>query len=97
LRYLTRAPFGSTVGRVEVYTGRNDLVDPVEQTVVQDDTGRIDVGRVDEIDSLIERAMDDLDRLVVIGLTPLAEHHRAEAQLADRYAGSSQWSQVHVS
>jgi hypothetical protein len=25
----------TAVGRVEVYTGRNDLVDPVEETVVQ--------------------------------------------------------------
>ena len=31
----------------------------------------------------VERAVDDPDRLVVVGVAPGAEHHRAEAQRAD--------------
>jgi hypothetical protein len=57
--------------------------------------GGVDVGGVDEVDPGVERGVDDADRLVVVGLTPGAEHHRAEAQLADRDAGASQWAVLH--
>jgi hypothetical protein len=39
--------------------------------------------------------MDDLDRVVVIGIAGGTEHHRAEAQLADRDAAASQRPAVH--
>ena len=44
-------------------------------------TGGVDVGGVDEVDAGVERSVDDPDRFLVVGLTPSAEHHRAEAQL----------------
>jgi hypothetical protein len=44
---------------------------------------RVDVRGVDEVDPRVERAMDDRDALVVVGVAPGAEHHRAEAQRAD--------------
>jgi len=43
--------------------------------------GRIDVGGVDEVDAGIQGAVDDADAVVVVGVAPGAEHHRAEAQL----------------
>jgi hypothetical protein len=43
--------------------------------------GRVDVGSVDEVDAGVERSVDDPDRLVVVGIAPGAEHHRAEAEL----------------
>jgi len=33
----------------------------------------------------------------VVGVAPGAEHHRAEAELADRYTGASEWSKFHKS
>src|SRR4029077_11187418 len=41
------------------------------------------VGGVDEIDPCVQRPMDDADRLLVIGVPPTAEHHRAEAERGD--------------
>ena len=43
--------------------------------------GGVDVGGVDEVDPGVERRVDDADRVVVVGVAPGAEHHRAEAQL----------------
>jgi hypothetical protein len=43
--------------------------------------GGVDVGGVDEVDAGVERAVDDADRVVVVGVAPGAEHHRAEAEL----------------
>ena len=54
--------------------------------------GRVDVSRIDEVDPRVERAVDDPDRLGVIGGPPLPERHRAETQLADRDACASEWS-----
>jgi hypothetical protein len=42
---------------------------------------RVDVGGVDEVDPGVERAVDDADALVVVFVAPVAEHHRAEAEL----------------
>jgi hypothetical protein len=41
----------------------------------------VDVGRVDEVDPGVERAVDDANGVVVVGVAPGAEHHRAEAEL----------------
>ena len=56
---------------------------------------RVDVGGVDEVDPGVERAVDDPDRVVVVGVAPGAEHHRPEAQRADLYAGASECAVVH--
>ena len=42
---------------------------------------RVDIGGVDEVDPRVERGVDDPDRLVVVAVAPVAEHHRAEAEL----------------
>ncbi len=39
--------------------------------------------------------MDDLDRLIVVGVAEGAEHHRAKAHLADRDAGAAQGAVLH--
>jgi hypothetical protein len=57
---------------------------------------RVDVGGVDEVDARVERAVDDADRRVVVGLAPRAEHHRAEAQRRDLHAGACERSLVHA-
>ena len=57
-------------------------------TISSDSPGRVDVGGVDEVDPGVERRVDDPDRLVVVGVAPRAEHHRAEAERADLDAGA---------
>ena len=57
----------------------------------------VHVGGVDEVDARVERTLDDPDGVVVVGVAPGAEHHRAEAELADRYTGVSEWSKFHKS
>jgi hypothetical protein len=58
-------------------------------------TPGVGIGGVDEIDSGVQRAVNDLDSVVVVGVAGGAEHHRAEAQLADGDAGASQGSVIH--
>ncbi len=41
---------------------------------------RVHVGGVDEVDPGIDGAIDQTDAVVVIGVPPRAEHHRAEAE-----------------
>ena len=57
--------------------------------------GGVDVGGVDEVDPGVQRAVDDADRVVVVGVAPGAEHHRAEAELRDLDAGASERAVVH--
>jgi hypothetical protein len=59
--------------------------------------GGVDVGAVDEVDAGLESAVDDADRVVVVGVAPSAEHHRAEAELRDLDAGASERAVVHRS
>ena len=54
----------------------------------------VDVGGVDDVDAGVEGAVDDRDRLVVVGVAPRAEHHRAEGQRADLDAGAAERSVV---
>ena len=79
--------------------GEDDVVAPAASERLADDLLRlalaIDVGGVDEVDARVESAVDDTDGLVVIGVALGAEHHRAEAVLADRYTGASEWSKFH--
>jgi len=55
----------------------------------------IDVGGVDEVDAGVQRRVDDLDRLVVVGVAPRAEHHGAEAEAADLNAGAPERPKFH--
>ena len=41
---------------------------------------RVHVGGVDEVDPAIDGAIDQTDAVVVIGVPPRAEHHRAETE-----------------
>ena len=54
----------------------------------------VDVGGVDDVDAGVEGAVDDRDRLVVVGVAPRAEHHRAEGQRADLDAGPAEGAVV---
>jgi hypothetical protein len=56
---------------------------------------RVDVSGVDEIDPGIQRAVNDLDRDLMIRLTPGAKHHGAQAQWADLHTGTSEASIFH--
>src|SRR5439155_5731117 len=63
----------------------NDSIAPILERFAHDRLrlpSRVHVGGVDEVDPRIERTMDDPDRLLVIGIAPGAEHHRAEAERA---------------
>src|SRR5262249_36744847 len=56
---------------------------------------RVHVCGVDEVDPRVQGAVDDAYALVVIGLAPGAEHHRAEAQRADSYTGAAEVAKFH--
>src|SRR6202044_1687961 len=43
----------------------------------------------------VERAVDDADAVVVVGIAPGAEHHRAEAERGDLCASGSKRAVVH--
>ena len=57
-------------------------------------TLRVDVRRIDEIDSALECIVEDRHRLVLVGRP--TEHHRTEGELAYTDAGSSEVSEFHV-
>jgi hypothetical protein len=64
----------------------HDVVTSPGEGLADDDlglAGGVDVCGVDERDAGVERAVDDPDALVVVLGAPLAEHHGAQAQLAD--------------
>ena len=58
-------------------------------------TGRVHVGGVDEVDPGVERGVHDVDRLVVVGVAPRAEHHRPEAERADADPGPADHAVFH--
>ena len=95
------APVGILAHGVVELGGEDDLVAPAAGERPADEllglARPIHVGGVDEVDARVERTVDDLDGLVVVGVALGAEHHCAEAQLADRYAGASEWSKFHKS
>ena len=80
--------------------GEHDVVAPAAGQRLADDllglAARVDVGGVDEVDAGVERAVDDADRLVVVGVAPGAEHHRAEAERADLHAGAAERAVLHA-
>ena len=64
---------------------QHDPVTPILESLADDLLGlapRVDIGGVDEVDPRIEGAVDDPGRVLVIGIAPGAEHHRAEANRA---------------
>ena len=67
------ARFGSVAHRA-VHLGREDDVVAAARERLADDllrlAARVDVGGVDEVDAGVERAVDDADRLVVVGVAP---------------------------
>jgi hypothetical protein len=86
------------VERHEELRGEHDVITaPLER--LADDGLRLavreHVGGVDEVDTGVERPVNDLDALAVVLGTPVAEHHRAQAQLADLDTGAAQRSQLH--
>jgi len=56
----------------------------------------VDVGGVDQVDAGVDRLVDDADALVVIGVAPGAEHHRAQRQVADLQTGGAPVAVLHV-
>src|SRR4051812_4208365 len=56
---------------------------------------RVDIRGVDEVDPRVERAVDDADRVLVIGVAPGAEHHRAETERAHLHTGPAEWTHLH--
>src|SRR4051812_49461113 len=80
--------------------GEDDVVPPsAGQRLADDLLGlalRVDVGGVDEVDAGVESGVDDPDRVVVVVIAPLAEHHRAEAERADLDAGATERAHLHA-
>jgi len=49
----------------------------------------VHVGGVDEVDTSVECLVDDLDRIIVVGVATAAEHHGAETEGAYFEAGAA--------
>ena len=80
----TAAVVGVLAHRHAELGGQHDVVAAALECLADDLlglAGGVDVGGVDEVDPGIQGAVDDADRVVVVGVAPGAEHHRAEAQL----------------
>src|SRR5437762_13637822 len=56
----------------------------------------VDVGGVDEIDADLECALHDAHAVVVVRVSVLPEHHCAQAESADRDAGSPECRVLHA-
>ena len=78
--------------------GEHDLLAPAAQRLA-DDLLRlapaVAVGGVDEVDALVERAVHDAHAVVVIGVAPAPEHHRAEAEARDLEAAVPESDVLH--
>src|SRR5262249_54558573 len=57
----------------------------------------VGVGSVDEVDPGIKSTTDDAATIVMAGVAPRPEHHRAEGVFADRHAGATQDRAFHDS
>jgi len=90
---------GVIAHRVVELGGEDHVVAPPFRQCLADDllglALPVDVGGVDEVDPGVERRVDDADRFLVIRVPPRAEHHRAEAELADRHAGTTELAVLH--
>jgi hypothetical protein len=77
----------------EELRGQHHLVAAALKCLTEDllrDAAGVDVGGVDEVDAGVECVVDDADRVGAVLVAPRAEHHRAQAQRADRHPGPSQ-------
>jgi hypothetical protein len=78
------APVRVIAHRHEELGGEHDVVAATLEGLADDLlglAGRVDVGGVDEVDAGVKGRVDDADRVLVVGVAPGAEHHRAEAEL----------------
>ena len=57
---------------------------------------RVHVRGVDEVDAAVQRGVDDPDAVLVIGVAPGAEHHRAEAVGAHLDPGTAERPHPHA-
>ena len=96
----TALAVGVVAHRAEELGGQDDVVAPAAGERLADDllglALAVDVGGVDEVDPGVQRGVDDPDGLVVVSVAPRAEHHRAQAELADRNAGASELAMFHI-
>jgi hypothetical protein len=84
---------GPVVHRHEELRRQHDVVAAPPQGLAGDllrHAAGIHVGGVDEVDPGIECAVNDADRVGAVVVAPRPEHHRAQAQRADRYSGPAQ-------
>jgi hypothetical protein len=56
----------------------------------------VDVRGVDKVDTGVERAVNDAHRLVVVGVTPFAEHHCPKTEGAYFHTGLAESVKVHT-
>ena len=92
------AVVGLVAHRHEELGGQDDVVAAALQGLADDLLGHaagVDVGGVDEVDPGVEGAVDDPDGVGAVVVAPRPEHHRAQAQRADRYAGPAEHSVLH--
>ena len=69
----------------QVVDGGRDLIERFAEDLFAQTAG-VGIGRVEEIDALIERVIDDADRVAFIRLA--AEGHRSEAEPGNLQPGS---------
>jgi hypothetical protein len=70
------AHVGVVAHRHEELGGEHDVVAASLERLADDLlrlAGRVDIGGVDEVDAGVERAVDDADRVVVVGVAPGAD------------------------
>jgi hypothetical protein len=94
------APVGAAVAhRAVALGGEHDVVAPAAQRLADDPLGltvtAVDVGGVDDVDPAVERATDDADALVGIGVAHRAEHHGAQAVGGDVDSGAAEGAGSH--
>jgi hypothetical protein len=83
---------------MEEFGGDRQIVAPAFDRLADDRLGfasRIDVRRVDEVDSGVDRPMDDARGILMVGIAHRAEHHRAETERADLDTGRSERAHLH--
>jgi hypothetical protein len=92
------AMVGVIVERHEEFGGDYDVVAAALQCLADELLRlalRVHVGGVDEVDPCVEGPLDDADAFVVVLGAPVAEHHGAKAQVADRDAGTPERTVFH--
>jgi len=100
LAFVTLAVLlGAVAGVLAGLLGGEHLVAAAAQRLADDLLrlpSRVHVRGVDEVDSAVQRGVDDPDAVLVIGIAPRAEHHRAEAVRADLDPGTAERPHPHA-